>query len=296
MASAELAELIAAKRAAPYRAEQTIAELREASEAGGRRVPLPDGSRVEAVQADGVPCAWIDAPAARPDRVFLFFHGGGYYRGSVAASQATAAHFSAACGARCLSVDYRLAPEHPFPAAVDDAQAAYGWLLAQGLQPAHIVVGGISAGGGLCLALLLRLRAAAMPLPAAAVPLSAWTDLTQSGATFETRAALDPSISKAYLDRMAALYLAGGDARQPEASPLFGDLRGLPPMLLQVGAAETMLDDSAVFAERARAAGVAVCLETWEDMIHGWHGSAHVLPEARRAIARIGEFVRQHVG
>ena len=296
MASTELEKLIAAKRAAPYRPEATVAALREASVGRARGVPLPEGTRFETVEAGGVPCEWIDAPQARPDRVFVFIHGGAYFRGSVAASRATAANIGAATRARALSVDYRLAPEHVFPAAVDDCLSAYRWLLESGLDSARIAVGGISAGGGLTVSLLLGARERGWELPGAAVLLSAWTDLAQSGASFETNAGADPSVSKMYLDRFAAMYLAGTDPRAPLASPIHGNLFGLPPMLVQVGSIETMLDDSTAFVERARAAGVDVTLECWEGVFHAWHDSAHVLPEARQAIERIGEFFAERVG
>ncbi len=296
MTNPALEQILAAKRAAPYEPDQTVEELRAASEAAGQQAPLPDGTVYTAVSADGIPCEWIEMPGARQDHVFLFIHGGGYYRGSVAASRATAAAISAAARARCLAVGYRLAPEHPFPAAIDDCLTVYRWLLAEGTAAGRIVVGGISAGGGLTLALLLGARDEGLALPAAAVPMSAWTDLTQSGASYQANAALDPVISKQYLDRMAGLYLAGADALTPLASPLHGDLHGLPPLLLQVGTAETMLDDSAAFAEKAQAAGVDVCFEPWAYMFHGWHGFADVLPEARQAIDRVGAFFKEHAG
>lgn len=296
MASAELGKLIAAKRAVPHRPEATVAALREASVVRARGVPLPEGTRCETVDAGGVQCEWIDVPQARSDRVFVFIHGGAYFRGSVATSRATAAAIGAATRARTLSIDYRLAPEHVFPAAVDDCLSAYRWLLDSGFESARIAVGGISAGGGLTLALMLGARERGWALPGAAVLLSAWTDLTQSGASFETNADTDPSVSKMYLDRFAAMYLAGTDPREPLASPLYGSLFGLPPMLAQVGSIETMLDDSTALAERAEAAGVDVTLECWEGVFHAWHESAHVLPEARQAIERIGEFFAEHVG
>jgi monoterpene epsilon-lactone hydrolase len=294
MASAELQKVIAARRANAYVPEKTIEQLRAESEARGA-VPLPNGTTFECLTVNGVPGEWVDGPGVAADRVFLFLHGGGYYRGSAVSSRSTAARISAACGARVFSIDYRLAPEHPFPAAVDDALAAYRWLLDQGIAAKKMAVGGISAGGGLTLALLLKLKDVGLPQPAAAVPMSAWTDLTQGGDTFVSRADADPVISKLYLDRMADLYLDGADPKTPLASPIYGDLSGLPPLLVHVGDAETLLDDSRLFAERAREAGVDVTYEAWDDMIHGWHGFGDILPEARQAIEEIGAFFRKKV-
>ena len=294
MASQALQDLIAAKRANPYSAGKILAELRAEADARAQ-TPLPGGTAHGAADANGVPGEWVDAPGVATDRVFLFLHGGGYYRGSSASSRVTSARIAAACKARVFSVDYRLAPEHPFPAAVDDAHTAYRWLLDQGIAANRIAVGGISAGGGLTLALLLKLKQIGAPLPAAAIPLSAWTDLTQSGDTMVSKAAIDPSISKAYLDRMAGYYLAGVDPKTPLASPLYGALEGLPPLLIQVGKAETLLDDSRRFAERARAASVDITYEAWDDMIHGWHGNSDVLPEALDAIAAIGAFFKRKI-
>lgn len=287
---AVLEQILADKRTHPYSPESTIAELREEHASGGAAVPVPPGVSCEAVDADGVDAEWILAQGVRARCWFLFIHGGGYYRGSVAATRATAARISAAADARVLSIDYRLAPEHPYPAAIDDTHTAYQWLLAQGAEPARTFVGGISAGGGLTLALLLRLRDAAQPLPAGAIPMSPWTDLSQGGRSFETNAAADPIISKAYLDRMSALYLGGADANTPYASPLHGDPRGLPALLIQVGSDETLLDDSTAFAKKAAASGVDVSCEVWPRMFHGWHGSAHRLDDAQRAIDGIGAF------
>jgi acetyl esterase/lipase len=296
MASAALQTIIAAKRANPYTPQKSVDALRREMADGARDIPLPDGTTYERVDAGGVPAEWIAVPGSRPDKVFFYSHGGGYYRGSAAISRPNVAHMCGAAGVRSLSIDYRLAPEHPFPAAVDDALAAYRWLLAQGVAAEDVVVGGGSAGGGLTVALLLALREAGDPLPAAAVLLCPWVDLTQSGDSFAGKADADPVISKPYLDRMAAYYLNGADPKNPLASPLYGDLTGLPPMLVQVGTAETLLDDSRAFAARAKADGVAVALEEWPDMIHSWHANVHVLPEARDAIARVGAFIRAHVG
>jgi len=294
MASAALEKLIAAKRANPYQADKSIDALR--AEANARAdEPLPEGASFEIVDADGVPAEWVDGAGATPDRTFFFIHGGGYYRGSPASSRATSARISAATGARVLSTSYRLAPEHAFPAAIDDVYTAYRWMLAQDVDPVKTMIGGISAGGGLTLALLLKLKDAGDPLPGGAVPMSAWTDMTQGAETFRSKSDADPTISKGYLDRMSGYYLNGADPKTPLASPLFGDLSGLPPLLLQVGTSETMLDDSRLFAEKAVSAGVDATYQPWDDMIHGWHGSAAVLPEAQEAIDAVGTFFRARI-
>ena len=288
--------ILAGKRSHPYHSDKTIAELRREHAVNAAAVPLPDGTHFAAVNANGVPAEWIEAAGGATDRWFLFLHGGGYYRGSIAATRATAARIAAATNTRVLSIDYRLAPEHPYPGAIDDAHTAYHWLLTSGARPARTFVGGISAGGGLTLALLLRLRDAGEPLPAGAVPMSPWTDLTQSGQSFATNAGNDPVISKAYLDRMSALYLGGVDAQTPYASPLHADLTGLPPLLVQVGSDEVLLDDSGEFVRKATSSGVDVNYEVWPQMFHGWHGSAHILDDAQRAIEHIGTFCSTQLG
>jgi epsilon-lactone hydrolase len=289
MASAELTKLIAAKRSNPYTAEKTVADLRREADSRIDDSILPSATHYESVDANGVSCEWIQTPGAMTDKVFYFIHGGGYYRGTVASSRSPAAEIARACGVRVLSVDYRLAPEHPFPAAVDDVVCAYQWLLDQGIANDKIVVGGISAGGGLTGALLLALKASGAPMPAGAVPMSPWMDMTQGAETYASKAALDPSISKEYLDRMAALYVPDGNVRQPLASPNFGDLSGLPPQLVQVGSAEVLLDDSIEYTRRAALANSRVTLEIWDDLIHGWHGSPQ-LPETHQAIRQIARF------
>ena len=288
-----LENILAVKRANPYSKKKSILELRDEHSAGGKLIPLPNETEWKKVDIEGVPAEWIQSGRIISDRVFLFIHGGGYYRGSVEATRATAARISAVSNMRCLSIDYRLAPEHVFPAAIDDTYTAYKWLLKQGFESEKIVVGGISAGGGLALALLLKLKEMKELQPAGAVPISAWTDMTQSGETMHTNADIDPVISKDYLDRMSKMYLADISSKTPLASPLFGNLEGLPPILVQVGSAETMLDDSRRFAEKAIKANVFVEYEAWEDMFHGWHGSAHILKEAENAIDSIGRFCRK---
>lgn len=291
MASAALDKLIAAKRANPYQPDKSVEALRVEASARADE-PLPAGASYELVDADGVAAEWVDGDGSTRERTFFFIHGGGYYRGSPASSRATAARISAATGARVLSTSYRLAPEHAFPAAIDDVYTAYRWMLSNGADSATSMIGGISAGGGLALALLLKLKDSGDPLPAGAVPMSAWTDMTQTAETFRTKADVDPTISKIYLDRMSGYYLNGADPKTPLASPLFGDLSGLPPLLVQVGTSETMLDDSRLFSEKAMTSGVDVTYQPWEDMIHGWHGSAAVLPEAQAAIDSVGAFFR----
>jgi acetyl esterase/lipase len=199
-------------------------------------------------------------------------------------------------GVRGLSAAYRLAPEHTFPAAVEDAVTAYRWLLEQGVAAGNVIVSGASAGGGLALALLLAAREQGLPLPAGAVVLSPWVDLTQSGETFATHAAADPVISKAYLDRFAGMYLGDADPMQPLASPVFGELAGLPPVLIQVGGAETMLDESRRFAAKARQAGVEVRLDEWPEMVHVWQACGMRVPEARDAIEQAGAWMRGRLG
>jgi acetyl esterase/lipase len=285
--------ILAGRRAHPYHPDKTIDELRSEHASNGAAVPLPEGATFEPVDANGVPAQWVQAGEIADDRWFLFIHGGGYYRGSATATNATAVRISAETKARVLSIDYRLAPEHPFPAAIDDTHTAYHWLLSTGAKPESTFVGGISAGGGLTLALLLRLRDAGEPLPAGAIPMSPWTDLTQSGDSFKRNAENDPIISKAYLDRMASLYLNGADPKTPYASPLHGDLKGLPPLLIQTGSAEALLDDSTEFARKASKSGVNVTYEVWPEMFHGWQQTAHLLDDGQLAIENLGAFCEQ---
>jgi epsilon-lactone hydrolase len=287
-----LKNIIAAKRKNPYTENKTIDQLRKETGTAGALIPLPDNTKFKRILAGNVYAEWITCGDVDTDKIFMFIHGGGYYRGSIAATRATVARISAEAKVRCLSIEYRLAPEHPFPAAVDDTYTAYNWLLKEGINPKNIIVSGQSAGGGLCLALLLKIKENNGFQPKGAVAISPWTDLSQSGKTMITNANIDPVISKQYLDRMANLYLSKTPNISPLASPLYGDLSGLPPMLVQVGSAETMLDDSKRFVERAKEAKVDVQIEVWEDMFHGWHGSAHILKEAEEAIKSIGLFCR----
>ena len=256
----------------------------------------PEGTEVEAVDVDGVPAEWVSAPGVDQDRVLLYLHGGGYVIGSIATHRGLVASLSKAANCRVLSLDYRLAPEALYPAAVDDATKAYRWLLAKGYQANRITISGDSAGGGLTLATLIALRDAGDALPAAAAPISPWTDLEGTGETMKTKVDVDvdPMVEPGGLMGMAKIYLGDADPKQATASPLHGDYTGLPPLLIQVGGLETLLDDATRVDEKARNAGVDVTLEVWPDMVHVWHLFAPMVPEGQEAIDKIGQFLIKH--
>jgi acetyl esterase/lipase len=245
------------------------------------------------VSANGVDGEWLDAPGARRDRAVLYLHGGGYVLGSVNSHRDMIARLSAASGARALGLNYRLAPENPFPAAVDDAVAGYRFLLEQGITPARIAIAGDSAGGGLATATLVALKERGLPRPAAGILLSPWVDLEGVGESMNGGVADDPMVSKDLVGVMGPAYLAGADVRTPLAAPLYADLRGLPPLYIQVGRREVLLDDALRLAQNAQRARVEVTLEVWPGMIHVWQIFASELSEAREAIERIGEYLRK---
>ena len=291
MASAELQTVVQMLRSQPPIQGDDIHSMRAAMESLMGAIPPPEDAKLEPVDAGGVPAEWTTANGADSGRVVVYFHGGGYTLGSIATHRPLVARLSRAAGARVISVDYRLAPEHPCPAAIEDAVAAYRHVVAGGVAPSRIAIAGDSAGGGLTAACLVALRDAGDPLPAAGVCISPWLDLSLSSGSWQTRAADDPLVQRREIQMMADAYLAGADPKTATASPLFADLAGLPPILVQVGTAEVLLDDANGFAERARAAGVDVELDVWEDMIHVWHAFADLLPEARDAIDRIAAFL-----
>ncbi len=251
-------------------------------------------AEVTRLDADGVPAAWVIPSGLETRRTILYLHGGGYNAGSITSHLPLTSNIALAAKARVLAIDYRLAPEHTFPAAVEDALAAYQWLLNESTPANQIVVAGDSAGGGLTLSLLLTLREKGLPHPAAAICLSPWTDLTCSGESWAGNAKVDFMLKKRSTFNAAKLYLGDADFRSPLASPLFADPAGLPPLLIQVGSEEVLLSNSTLFAEKARLAGVDVTLETWKGMQHVWQYAASMLPEARQAVARIGEYITQH--
>jgi acetyl esterase/lipase len=244
------------------------------------------------VEIDRIPAEWSQVPGADGDRVLLLLHGGGYCSGSIRSHRTMAAAIGRAAGMRVLALGYRLAPEHPFPAALDDALSAWHFLRGQGFAAQRIAIGGDSAGGGLALACMLRLRDAGEPLPGCAWLVSPWTDLTMSGASLADKDAVDPLIHRAYLESLAQAYLAGHDPGDALVSPLFAELAGLPPVLVQVGSAETLLDDAVRLAGALGAADVPVRLEVWPRMIHAWVLWSARLADGRRACESAGEFLR----
>jgi acetyl esterase/lipase len=294
MPSVELQAVIDQLRANPIDPQASIEDLRAAFPTAD----APEGTTATPVDAGGLSAEWVVTDHAATDQRLLYLHGGGYVICSPGTHRDLAGRISQAAGVAVLVLDYRLAPEHPHPAAVHDALAALRWMDThgpRGTAPARATfVAGDSAGGGLTLATLIAARDAGVRLPNAAVAISAWTDLACTGNTMRTRADADPMVTEAVLARMAQDYLQGGDARQPLASPLYADLHGLPPLLMQVGDAEVLLDDTTRVADKARAAGVDVTLEIYPEMIHIFQLFAPILPEGQQAIERIGAFIRAH--
>jgi len=292
MTVAQLDSLINLLRSRPAPAVQDIGQSRARFEKMGELLGRPAGARCETVKAGSVPAEWVDAPGCDPSRAVLFLHGGGYVIGSVNTHRRLAYNISAASGARVLVIDYRLAPEHPFPAAVDDAADAWRWLLDQGFAPERLAIAGDSAGGGLTLATLVNLRDRKLGLPACAVAISPWVDLEGLGSSMTARAAADPMVQKEGLTWMAGLYLDGADAKTPLAAPLHAELSGLPAILIQVGSAETLLDDATRIAEKLHRAGVSVRLAVWPNMLHVFPLFAPILSEGGDGCAEIGAFIR----
>ena len=257
--------------------------------------PLPRGTRVEPVTAGGVPAEWIAPPGVETDAVLLYLHGGGYAAGSFATHRITAEQVAQAAGVRALLPAYRLAPEHRFPAAPSDVLAVYRWLVEEyGADPARVVVAGDSAGGGLTIVLAVSARDAGVPLPAALVCISPWTDLAGTGGSMSTKAGIDPCFRPEDLRLQAREYLGDADPMQPLASPLYADLRGLPPLLAQVGGDELLLDDARRLVERAQAAGVDATLEVWPGLWHVFPLQG-TFPESRQAMRRVGSFLGHHL-
>lgn len=272
------------------------AERRQRLDDIGSVWPVADDVKLEAVDVGGLGGEWSIAPNSDTSRVLMFFHGGGYCSGSIVSHRRMVTEVGRAAGMRTLAIAYRLAPEHPFPAAYDDALTAWRFLRNQGIPAGRIAVGGDSAGAGLATALIGQLRDADEELPACAWLVSPWTDLTMSGSTFASNDAVDPIVHKEYLNELAEAYLPPGmDKKDPRVSPLYAHLTRFPPLLIQVGSAETLLDDATRFASAAGVADVRVTLEIWPHMIHAWPlWNAH-LKAGRRALANAGAFIRAHL-
>lgn len=294
MSQQQLDSLIQMMKAQPVLESPSVEQQRAGFEQMAALFPVDADIKRESVSANGVKSEWVSAADADAGRAILYLHGGGYVIGSINTHRSLAARLSRAAKARVLLIDYRLAPEHPYPAAVEDSVAAYRWMLAQGLKPSRIAVVGDSAGGGLTAATLVAIRDAKLALPAAGVLLSPWVDMEGIGESMKTNDAADPIVHKDALLGMAKAYLGGKDPRTPLAAPLYADLKGLPPLLIQVGTAETLLDDASRLADRAKKAGVNVTYEPWQNMIHVWHIFAPMLDEGQQAIDKIGAFVRKH--
>ena len=276
----------------------TIEEQRQAMADLARSSPPPDGVAIEPVMLGGRRGEWLTPESATVDAVVLYLHGGGYCTGSLDSHRNLAGRLAVATGCPVVTLDYRLAPEHPFPAAVDDATAAYRDLLALGIPPERTAIAGDSAGGGLTVASLLALRTTGSPLPAAAACLSPWVDLTQSSAAYQRLAASDPMVTRAGLDLMAEAYLGTADPRVELASPLFAeDLSGLPPLLIEVGEHEVLIDDATRLAEQVTAAGGEAALTVWPEMVHVFQAfPGPLIPESDLSIAAIGSFLDDHLG
>lgn len=298
MASAELQRVLDLLAQSPIGGgATTVQQMRAGMESTA--FPATDAASVTPVDANGVPGEWVTVADSDPNRRLLYLHGGGYVIGSPITHRRLCEDIAAASGCSILNLDYRLAPEHPFPAAVDDAIEALKFIRQNGpdgeAAADSVLVAGDSAGGGLTLATLLAARDRGLELPNAAIGISAWTDLAITGETIQTRAEADPLITSSdMVSNMAQAYLADTDACDPLASPLYADYAGLPPLLLQVGDAEVLLSDTTRVAGKARDAGVDVTEEVWDDMFHVWHAFAPMLPEGQEAINRIGEFISLH--
>ncbi|MHA2009457.1 MAG: alpha/beta hydrolase [Promethearchaeota archaeon] len=259
-------------------------------------VKVPEDVKIDDIEVNGVPAAFISTPGAAEESVVLYLHGGGYVLGSIKSHKEFGSRISRASNSRVLLLDYRRAPESPYPAALEDAVAAYKWLIEnEGINPKNIIIGGESAGGGLTIATLLKLRDTGITLPAAAIVLSPFADLDITGETIRSKAKEDPLVNASDLFFDSSLYVGEDDPKNPYISPVYADLKGLPPMIIQVGSSEILLSDSIRIAEKAKTAGVDVILDIWEDMIHMFQLFASFAPEGQEAIEKLGKFIQKHL-
>ncbi len=283
--------IAAALRARREKMPRTVEGMRAEFEKYMGRLEVCASVRRVGVEVAGVDGEWFVPSEVVPGRVVLYLHGGGYVVGSTRTHQCLLGEVAKHCRATVLGINYRLAPEDPHPAALEDALAVYRWILAEKTAPESLTVMGDSAGGGLALTLLLAAKGEGLALPGAAVVMSPWTDLAATGESLDARGERDPMLDKRGVLSFARMVVKGGDAKNPLVSPLYGDLRGLPPLLIHVGTEEILLDDSLRLAKRAEEAGVDVTLEVWEGMLHVWHLFSPILDEAREALGGIGKFV-----
>lgn len=275
--------------------EKTTAEgMREDLDKLGEMNPAPEDVKAEPVDVNGVEAEWVSAPNARPDRIILYLHGGGFIAGSINTHRNLASKIARSGKARALVTDYRLAPENPFPAQLEDTFTAYKWLISEKqIKPESIIISGDSAGGNLAISVLVKIRDEGLPLPAAAICLSPVTDLTASGESMKSRAEKDPMITPEAIELMINSYLDGTDPKNPLASPLYADLSGLPPIFIQAGTSEVLLDDSTRIAQKLESEGVETEIDIWEDMIHVFATFADIAPESKQAIEKIGNFIEK---
>jgi monoterpene epsilon-lactone hydrolase len=263
-----------------------------------KKSPIPDDIKIEKIDINGIPAEWQIVPGAEESKVILYIHGGGWIMGSPNTHRLLTVELAKATKMRVLSIDYRLAPEHPFPAALDDCVAVYNWLLSNDIKPENIIISGDSAGGNLTLTTLIKLREAGIPLPAGAIPLSPATDLSyiddisRLDDLFIKNGETDPILADLGIYWWSYVYIAGANSMDPLISPLFGDLTGLPPLLIQASLCEMLYSEIKRFFERAKETGVDVELQTWDDMTHVFQGE-QVLSEAKEAIEKIGQFTKK---
>jgi acetyl esterase/lipase len=271
----------------------SIAENRVYSLNQARRMQqIPQGVEVKRFEADGIPAAWVIPPDAGRDKVILHLHGGGYVLGGIESSQAMCILMAQILKMKVALPEYRLAPEHPFPAAVEDAVKVYRWLLTQGYEAKNIILSGDSAGGGLSLAAAMSLRDAGMSLPGAVVCMSPWADLTFKGKSYITKEKAEPILREDVLRMWAAAYSGGENPSHPLISPVYGNFRAFPPLLIQVGGDEILLDDSVMLAEKAKSDGANVTLKVWDGMWHVWQALAGLIPESQQAFEQMGDFLK----